>query len=324
MGLYLLITAGILAILPVMPAGTFAQTAAETITDIGNPTKLPSFETGGHSNAAVEEGVSGITSALLYILDLFKYIMGTIAVIVLIAAGIRLITAVKSIDEIAPQQKENIKYVAIGLIIVFSADALVRQVIFGQSGETLRSQADAQLAAERGVDQLKGLYSLSLLLVGAFAILMIIITAVRMIASGGNEEAITKGKKQVMWAVVGLIIISLAELVVKGIIFPDAGSTLPDVQEARSLIKDMTNFVSGFIGTVAVAFLMYGGVLYVTSVGNEEGTGKAKKIVTGAVIGILLALAAFAIVNTVISFDPDLDGDGITPSAEELMPAAPL
>lgn len=284
-----------------------AQGVSDIIRDIGEPTDLPSFEAGGHADASIEPGAAGITSALLFTVDLFKYILATVAVVVIIASGIRLITAGKQIEEVSSQQKENIKYAGIGLIVIFMADELIRQVLFGESGEVFRSEADIQLAAERGVEQIRGLYNFLQFFVGAIAVFMIVFSGVRLIASAGNDEAITKTKKQLQWAIVGLILVGISELLVKRIIFPDAGASLPDVQAARALIRDITNFASSFIATVAIAFLMYGGVLYVTAAGREEQTTKAKKVVLGAIIGIFVALAAFALVNTFIQFDPQLD-----------------
>src|SRR3989339_791554 len=54
-------------------------------------------------------------------------------------------------------------------------------------------------------------------------------------------------------------------------------------------------------GKIAAAMVIYGGILYVTSAGEEEKTGKAKKILMYAIIGIVIIFLSFAIVNTVIS-----------------------
>ena len=46
--------------------------------------------------------------------------------------------------------------------------------------------------------------------------------------------------------------------------------------------------------------IIYGGILYVTSAGNDENVQKAKKILMYAIVGIVVILLSFAIVNTVI------------------------
>lgn len=301
-----------LALLVTSPA--MAQSLSETLGQINQGSDLPGFEASGHADASYQPGASNITSAIYMAVDLLKYFLGTIAVLVIIFSGIRLLTAGKQIEDVATQQKENIKWAMIGLMIIILADTLVQQVFFGEQGEVFRSQADAQLAAERGTEQLEGVYNFLQFFVGSIAVLMIVFAGFRMVVSGGNEETMSKSRKQIAWAAIGLMVIGISEFAVKEIIFPDQGERLSDVNQARALIVDITNFISGFVATVAIGFFMYGGFLYVTAAGREDQAGKAKKVFIGATIGIIIALAAFAIVNTFITFDPGfgagVDGSG--------------
>ena len=68
----------------------------------------------------------------------------------------------------------------------------------------------------------------------------------------------------------------------------------------RTLARTIVNFFLYFLGFLATLMIIYGGVLYVTSGGNDESTGKAKKILLYAVVGIIVILLSYAIVNTVI------------------------
>ncbi|MBU1018899.1 MAG: pilin [Patescibacteria group bacterium] len=68
----------------------------------------------------------------------------------------------------------------------------------------------------------------------------------------------------------------------------------------RTLARVIINFFLYFLGFIATAMIIYGGVLYVTSGGQDEQTGKAKKILIYAIVGIVIILLSFAIVNTVI------------------------
>lgn len=270
---------------------------------IGGQSKLPDFAS-GHADATYEPGASRISSAILYAVDLFKYLLGSIAVIVIIMSGIRLITSVKNVEEVANKQKEHLKYAIFGLAVVLMADALVKQVFFGEAGEVYRSEADIKLAAERGNDHIRGLYSLISMVIGALAVLMIVIAGFRMVVGAGKEEANTSAKKQITWAIIGLMLVGVSEVAVKNILFPSNGGKLPDVNAANLQIIQITNFISGFVATIAVAMFMYGGYLYVVDFGKEEQAGKAKKVFTGAIIGLLLAMGAFALVNTVIKVEP--------------------
>lgn len=84
----------------------------------------------------------------------------------------------------------------------------------------------------------------------------------------------------------------------------DAEATTITVAKTTSLganITSLINYFLGFLGLIAVAMLIYGGVLMVTSGGNEEGVGKAKKIITYAAIGIVIIMLSYSIVTFVTS-----------------------
>ncbi len=66
-----------------------------------------------------------------------------------------------------------------------------------------------------------------------------------------------------------------------------------------SNVVRVINFFLGILGLVAVAFLIYAGVLMVTAGGNDEQVGKARKIITYAVVGIVIILLAYTIVQFV-------------------------
>jgi len=68
----------------------------------------------------------------------------------------------------------------------------------------------------------------------------------------------------------------------------------------RALALTIINFFLGFLGLTAVAMIIYAGVLYVTAAGNDDNTGKAKKIIMYAILGLLIVLLSWAIVNTIL------------------------
>lgn len=54
-----------------------------------------------------------------------------------------------------------------------------------------------------------------------------------------------------------------------------------------------------FAGAIALVFLIIGGFQYIASRGNEEAMEKAKKTITGAVMGIVIIIMSYAIVAIV-------------------------
>jgi cytochrome bd-type quinol oxidase subunit 2 len=65
-------------------------------------------------------------------------------------------------------------------------------------------------------------------------------------------------------------------------------------------IRNITNTLLLVVGVVAVIMLIIGGLRYILSGGDEAGTRSAKDTILYSVIGIIVALLAYAIVNFVI------------------------
>lgn len=265
---------------------------------------LTDFENRSHDKSAVDSGADTITSVIFYAIDFLKYLVGGIAVLFAIVSGIKLITAGTKIDEVSEKEKENLKYIIYGLILIIIADQLVTKVFFGDHGECMESASNAEACSKVGDSLVTGIYSFILAILATVAVFVIVIAAFRMITAFGNEETVGKEKKRIGLSVVGLIIAAVGEFAVKGIIFPKGGTKGIDVAKAQQLVYSFTNFVSSFIATGALLMLVYGGYMYVVSAGNDEQTGKAKKIIVSALIGIVIGLLAYAFTRTLITLSP--------------------
>lgn len=287
------------------------STPLSDLQEIVGKTELGSFAGQPHPSSAVDPGADIITTVIFRVIDFMKYLIGGVAVIYMIISGIKLITASKKIDEVSEKEKENLKFIIYGLILIVIADELITKVFFGDYGECIASASNAAECAKLGGGLIKGIYSFILAIMASLAIFVLILSAFRLITSAGEEENIAKQKKRIAMAIVGILVAAVGEFAIKEVIFPSAGTKGIDAEKAQKLVYSFTNFIAAFIGAASFAMLFYGGYLYVASFGNEEQTGKAKKIIIGAVIGIVIALAAFGIVVTLTSFSPGFTGPPI-------------
>ena len=64
---------------------------------------------------------------------------------------------------------------------------------------------------------------------------------------------------------------------------------------------------------LGVLFLIIGGVTILTSRGDEQKLGTGKKTITWAVVGIILLVLAFALVNIIANFF-GVQGNIVSPS----------
>lgn len=79
------------------------------------------------------------------------------------------------------------------------------------------------------------------------------------------------------------------------------GSKFGFPSDLGGIVKKILNFV--FIAACSAFVIMFiiGGVQYLTSAGNEEASTKAKKILTDALIGIIITIASYAIAVWIIT-----------------------
>lgn len=64
-------------------------------------------------------------------------------------------------------------------------------------------------------------------------------------------------------------------------------------------IAAIINILLGFVGVVAVIFILYAGFKWITAGGNEEQITEARGNIRNAVIGIVVVFLAFVITNFV-------------------------
>lgn len=65
-------------------------------------------------------------------------------------------------------------------------------------------------------------------------------------------------------------------------------------------LQIIINVALGIIGFIAVAMIIVGGVQYTTSAGDAARVTKAKNTILYGVVGLVIALLAFAIVNFIL------------------------
>lgn len=74
-----------------------------------------------------------------------------------------------------------------------------------------------------------------------------------------------------------------------------------DSRGLMEILNLIINVALGVIGFVAVVMIIMGGVQYTTSSGDAAKVTKAKNTIMYGVIGLVIALLAFAIVNFILS-----------------------
>jgi hypothetical protein len=66
-------------------------------------------------------------------------------------------------------------------------------------------------------------------------------------------------------------------------------------KKPAEIIGQIINYILGFVGAIFLILTIYGGITWMTAGGNEEKIKKAKGLITSAIIGLAIVLAAYSI-----------------------------
>ena len=79
-------------------------------------------------------------------------------------------------------------------------------------------------------------------------------------------------------------------------------------------IRKLTSWVLLAVGTISVVMLIYGGFRYVISGGDSKKVTDAKNTILYAIIGLIISMLAYAIVQFVISAVTGMSGEELNAS----------
>jgi hypothetical protein len=101
---------------------------------------------------------------------------------------------------------------------------------------------------------------------------------------------------------------SVQDILTQGLIQPPAGGEDYEIADFFLLLAAILRLIFTASAILAVIYIILGGYYYVTAYGNPESIEKGKKTITWAIIGLIVSIASFAIVqftwNTIASGEP--------------------
>lgn len=139
------------------------------------------------------------------------------------------------------------------------------------------------------------------------ALVFIVIGAVLLLTSAGSPDMVERGKKAITMAMIGLAIGIAAPSILKELagILGWGTTNNAEVNAALTLSQialKLLNFLLGIAGILALIMLVIGGIMYLTSAGDEERVESGKKIFKFSLIGIIIVMASMVIVRQIAAF----------------------
>jgi len=94
----------------------------------------------------------------------------------------------------------------------------------------------------------------------------------------------------------------LSTLIVEAALVPCGTSTTPPCTwcHLMQLIKNVIDFLMYIVIPLAAVMIVVGGIFIMTAGGSTERVSKGREIVTAAIVGLLIALLSWLIIDTII------------------------
>lgn len=245
------------------------------------------------SNKSGEELAINFVQNLIRIV---RNVVGAGALVLGVIYGLSLVMS-RGQEEKISKQKTNFLWVFVGFVVLIISENVA--TIFNPEESTSKALVDFNATR----DQMRDVVDYIKWLLGSIIVLLMAVSAVRMVTAGGDEETINSEKKNITWSLIGILVILLANSIVNSIYLlnaPDEAVAAPATTGITE-IAGVIRLILVFIGPLAIAFTIYAGFLYLTSLDDEEGSKQAKTMIVAGVVSIVIIYGAYALVNTFTS-----------------------
>lgn len=248
-------------------------------------------------NSDINPGAFYLRNVLVVAIRFFDKLLVPIAILLLTWSAV--IVVVKRNDEEQFKKRSlQLVWMAVGFGLLAGAFTVVDKMFFGTQGEILRNNSSTNFGLLARLE-INGLAEFIMAFAMAFGVLFIIISAVRLMFAGENEDQIDKIKRHLTWSAVAMLLLLMSYTIVNLFFnFDEQGRLrgLDTVGISTELIT-LSNFVLGSVSFLAVIVLIYAGIRMVANFGDEEAVNKAKDTAKYAVIGLVIAFSAFTIIR---------------------------
>lgn len=148
-----------------------------------------------------------------------KWMIGSIAVLMLVRNGIRLVGLAGS-EESITLDKKNIYFTSLGLMLIIVASIAIDKVLYVVDPTQYGGSGGVHPAVSptSGLQELIGFTNFTVTFISPIAVLVLIVGGVMYATAGGNDERMGKAKKLIISAIIGMIFIYGAFAVVSTIV----------------------------------------------------------------------------------------------------------
>lgn len=139
-------------------------------------------------------------------------------------------------------------------------------------------------------------------ILGALSLLFVVIGGLRYTISSGDPQNTQKARETIIYALVGLFIsisaFTITNYVLNNVRVDEVGEG--GLVGPNGILTIATQQIVYITGVVSVIMVIYGGIKYIVSGGDSNGTKTARDTILYALIGLVIAISAQGIVTFVL------------------------
>lgn len=167
------------------------------------------------------------------VITFIKYVIAFYAALMLVRFSLKFITRGGN-EEKAKESKLKILFAIGGLVLIYLADIFINNVFYKINKESYNAgKIDMGIDPGRGVSELISITNIIVSFIGPVAILMLIVSGVMYITSGGEDDKMQKAKRMLIATIVGIIIIYGAFAIVSTVLSGSLDTTNTGNQDTK-------------------------------------------------------------------------------------------
>lgn len=213
------------------------------------------------------DGERGIVDVLMSAARDLKNIFFAVASVFFLYLVLRLLFSENG-DEDTKKFKDGIMWITIGMVVMQISYTFVTVIYDKWLGSWV---------ADGVIENI--ILPLTLLLqtlASFFFIAMGVIAFYQLIASSGEEQAATQAKSTVINAILGFLLVQLAELITSAV-YSGSSNVAVDPNSFSNVIITIINWMNGFVWIAVIVMIIYAGAQILLSGGDEEKLTNGKK-----------------------------------------------
>jgi hypothetical protein len=248
---------------------------------------LPSTKLDKMTTRADSDAITLLNTLLRNVLLGTRFIFEAVAVGFMVYMGAMMVMSFGNEDSLT-KYRTGLVYSILGFLILNFGGLVIDAFNPGEGSEVVDIGIVETLVYDRIITFIR-------FGIGSIVMAFIVYKGFKLITSSGSEEEIAKDKQYIMWAAVGLIIITIARPV-------QLVLTQGKVELGNELITTFTRLMMYVVPPIAIFFILYGAVFMLTAMGDEDKQKKGIQIIKGTVIALAIIFSAYTVVAEILRF----------------------